>query len=181
MITCDVPGCENERIMSWRPIGHPRGYRVCRHHADRDHNSQDPFDLSAVFGLSRMQGRRVPRGRPPLPSAPTKTEADNGSRRGTTETNSPLVSHGHRAGIQDEARRCGCGAPLVKGKRYCDPCRAERRRATMRTYMRNRRGSLARRTTSSGSPQKAALAVASRRTGADRTPIASPPEMQTSV
>lgn len=32
-------------------------------------------------------------------------------------------------------RTCPCGTPLAKGKRYCEKCRAERRRATMRTYM----------------------------------------------
>jgi len=41
-------------------------------------------------------------------------------------------------------RRCECGEPLAKHKRYCEACRAARRQRTrteyMRTYMQGRRG-----------------------------------------
>ncbi len=38
----------------------------------------------------------------------------------------------HRARV----RTCGCGAPLPKGKRFCDLCRIQNRRQTKRDYMR---------------------------------------------
>jgi hypothetical protein len=57
MTTCDIPGCENERLMSWRPVGPERAYRVCRQHADRDHDPEDPFDLCEAFGPSRSQAK----------------------------------------------------------------------------------------------------------------------------
>lgn len=48
----------------------------------------------------------------------------------------PQTKHG--API-DAERRCECGEPLPKGKRYCDECRRLKRRETMRKYMRKRR------------------------------------------
>ncbi len=55
----------------------------------------------------------------------------------------PVAGSPVRVGAQPEARRCGCGAPLAKGRRLCDGCRVEARRQTkrqyMRTYMRQRR------------------------------------------
>jgi hypothetical protein len=164
VITCDVPRCENERIMSWRPIGHPRGYRVCRRHAGRDHDPQDPFDLFAVFGLSRMH-QRIQAEANRKRSEAAKRRARRGN--GTFEPASPEVAQNEQqvdGDIGDKDRHCACGEPLAKGKRYCDQCRAERRRATMRTYMQNRRGSPAQPTASVRSRQKATGASASRRT-----------------
>ena len=54
---CDVPGCTNEPIMQWRPIGHDRVCRVCQQHADRHHDRSDGFDLREVFGLDRNASR----------------------------------------------------------------------------------------------------------------------------
>jgi hypothetical protein len=62
-------------------------------------------------------------------------------------------SHGPRQ-KPHERRTCECGESLAKGKRLCDECRTKRRRTTMRTYVQNRRRSLAESTTSISSAQK---------------------------
>jgi len=46
-----------------------------------------------------------------------------------------------QTGAEGQERHCECGAVLPKGKRLCDQCRIQRRRRTMRDYMRNRRAS----------------------------------------
>jgi len=56
MVKCEVPGCTNERVMSWRPVGCDDRFRmVCRVHADRHHDEGDAFDLSEVFWLQRSR------------------------------------------------------------------------------------------------------------------------------
>ncbi len=40
-----------------------------------------------------------------------------------------------------KSRFCECGAELSKGMRYCDKCRAKKRRMTKRNYQRNYRSS----------------------------------------
>jgi len=46
-----------------------------------------------------------------------------------------------QTGAESQERHCECGAVLSKGKRLCDQCPIQRRRQTMRDYMRSRRAS----------------------------------------
>jgi hypothetical protein len=190
MTTCDVPQCDRERIMSWRPIGHERGYRVCREHTDRDHDPQDPFDLCDVFGLARIQseanrkrseaekqrtrteeGTFEPEpevGQSVLPVA--KAEPGKQAKAAAAKVNMGAVARGDKP---TGPRTCGCGTPLGKGRRLCDECRTKRRRATMRAYMRpymrvRRRGPVER-ATSRLSPHKATDAPVARKKVAGRT------------
>jgi hypothetical protein len=82
-------------------------------------------------------------------------------------------------------RTCECGAPLAKGKRYCDKCRDRRRRESKRRYMlpymQNRRGSPAQPTTSQQRPLRATETPVERRTEDERTYSRTSLEMQTSV
>jgi len=43
------------------------------------------------------------------------------------------------AASRAKPRLCECGTALSKGKRFCESCRVQRRRQTMRNYMRGRR------------------------------------------
>jgi len=53
-VKCEVPGCTNERIMGWRPVGCPDRFRqVCRVHRQRHDDPGDAFDLHEAFGLPR--------------------------------------------------------------------------------------------------------------------------------
>jgi hypothetical protein len=197
MRTCDISGCENERVMSWRPIGHERGYRVCRRHADRDHDPQDPFDLYEVFGLSRSEVKR-PETRGIQSEANRKrSESQKGVpkreaiERGRTEGPKTFGEPGKQAkaaarvNMGAVARTCECGEPVAKGKRCCDGCRDRRRRESkrryMQPYMRVRRRGLAGRATSRLAPQKAPERPVARKKATGRT--YSPPlaETQTSV
>jgi len=57
MVRCEVPGCTNERVMGWRPVGCPDRFRmVCRAHRRRHDDRNDAFDLHDVFGLPRSTG-----------------------------------------------------------------------------------------------------------------------------
>jgi hypothetical protein len=158
MTTCDVPQCDRERIMSWRPVGHGRGFRVCRHHADRDHDRHDPFDLYDVFALPRIQAEANrkrseaakeqhkvsnPRVGESLVVRQSVAEPERHpgqqAKAAAAKVNMGAVARGDKLAKERPKptgpRTCECGTPLAKGKRYCEKCRAERRRATMRTYM----------------------------------------------
>jgi hypothetical protein len=82
-------------------------------------------------------------------------------------------------------RTCECGAPLAKGKRYCDKCRDRRRRDSKRhymlPYMQNRRRSPAQPTTSRYRPEEPTETPVERRTEARRGYLRTSPKRQTSV
>jgi len=82
-------------------------------------------------------GQKFPATTRKLAAAPVDDES-----QGETQDRLPERKDPPRAQI-DGDRRCGCGAPLSKGKRFCDQCRIQNRRKTMRQYMRQRRGSAA--------------------------------------
>jgi len=86
-----------------------------------------------------------------------------------------------QAQVNAGARQCECGAALPKGKRYCDVCRAQRRRATMREYMQRRRGGSTEAHTSPESRQKGDYATAVGRTPVERTMSRVPAKKQRTV
>jgi hypothetical protein len=88
-----------------------------------------PGTCGQVFPPSRTQGRKEPRVRQE-PAA--VGHSDSPCPASVPGWERPAVS---RAG----PRLCECGAALPKSKRLCESCRVERRRQTMREYMRNRR------------------------------------------
>jgi hypothetical protein len=88
-----------------------------------------PDDCGQVFPAARMQGRKEPRLR-------QETVAHN---RGECRAPSPMPGGKQLARSRGGPRLCECGAVLFKGRRFCDSCRAQRRRQTMREYMRSRR------------------------------------------
>jgi hypothetical protein len=93
----------------------------------------------------------------------------------------------HNKPAKLKARICGCGAPLAKGRRLCDGCRAEARRQTkrqyMRTYMRQRRSGVV--GSDSGMPFPGQSTHVARGSGEDRPltghPMGVPRCEQTSV
>ncbi len=84
-----------------------------------------PGTYGQTFPPSRMQGRKEPR-----------------VRRETTESEQqPTPTHARKKPAESRTgpRLCGCGVLLAKGRRLCDQCRPQKRRQTMRQYMRTRR------------------------------------------
>ena len=81
---------------------------------------------------------------PESQAVPKVKEPDHGQRRPRAKTTTAT-----------KTRQCECGAPLAKGKRLCDECRAKRRRESkgryMTAYMRQRRGGSMRAVACSGS------------------------------
>jgi len=88
-----------------------------------------PGTLGQVFPPSRMQGRTQPKVR-------REITADG---HGDSLAPSPVLTRNQPAASHASPRLCECGAALSKGKRFCESCRVQRRRRTMREYMRGRR------------------------------------------
>ena len=76
-----------------------------------------PGTCGQVIPPSRMKDRREPSG---LRTNRSAGEQESAAKPQTT-------------------RQCPCGAPLPKYRQYCDDCRQQNRRESMRQYMRKRR------------------------------------------
>jgi hypothetical protein len=88
-----------------------------------------PGTCGQVFPPSRMRGRKEPK-------VPQKTTAGN---HDDSLAPAPAPARTKPASSHAGPRLCECGAALPKGKRLCESCRVQRRRQTMREYMRSRR------------------------------------------
>ncbi len=82
-----------------------------------------------LFAPSRMQGRKEPNAR----GAPI---ADS---QGNFPAPAPVSAGKKPAVSRASPRLCECGTVLLKGKQLCESCRVQRRRQTMRKYMRGHR------------------------------------------
>jgi hypothetical protein len=85
-----------------------------------------PGTCGQTFPPSRMQGRTEPRIRL---GAGVPVQVD-------VQPKNPPASR-LASSAQLQARLCGCGAILPKGRRLCDTCRTQSRRQTRRDYMRS--------------------------------------------
>jgi hypothetical protein len=84
-----------------------------------------PGTCGQTLPPSRMQGRTEPRIRLAA-AAPVQVEV---------QPKNPPASR-LASSAQPQARLCGCGAILPKGRRLCDQCQTQNRRQTKRDYMR---------------------------------------------
>jgi hypothetical protein len=116
-----------------------------------------PGTSGQVFPPSRMQGRREPR---------VRREAAADGQGGSLDPSAVPTSQ-KLAGSRAGPRLCGCGAALPKNKQFCEFCRVQRRRLTMREYMRGRRAAQRRSEDTSDLPLFAAARPSRRASGGD--------------
>ena len=118
-----------------------------------------PGTAGQMFPPLRMQGRTEPRIRLAV-AAPVQVEV---------QPKNPPASR-LASSAQPQARLCGCGAILPKGRRLCDQCRTQNRRQTrrdyMRTYMEQRRSAAAE--SGSGMPFPATATLSTQASGGNR-------------
>jgi len=50
---CDIPLCEEQAYMGWRPLTEQTGHKICESHFVRHKNKNDRFDLFDTFGFRK--------------------------------------------------------------------------------------------------------------------------------
>ena len=136
--------------------GDCKGWRASRAFACEDFNRL-PDVMPGTYGQRFPASRRS--GLAKCQSADENIAADG-------DTHAEVASLS-RAIHKAKVRACGCGAILPTGRRLCDQCRTQNRRATMRDYMRTRRAGSGDSRSDSGVPFPAAAMRSTQAGGGD--------------
>ena len=142
--SCDVPGCNRQTFMGWRPLTEKIGRKICECHWDRHRDQQDSFDLFEAFGFRRPAGipkqvtkkdvarcgcgRELEPGRKFCTACAAVRERQRKKQYYHEEKNRRA-----QPTVEEDALPCKqCNGARLPGHRYCQKCAERRKKITRR-------------------------------------------------